>query len=277
MMDESKPVENPQSPTPEDPLHQAEQEANASGVDLETPSDRIPSDRMEKDAEPVEVVEDEAAQATQDATSAPSPTPDPVAHEADVAQAALLAEVLASKESELATLKQSYDEVKAQYQRLGADFDNFRKRTQKEKGDLEDQTKCKTLQELLPVVDNFERARSHIKPQNEGEMTIHKSYQSVYKQLVDCLKRIGVAPMRAEGKEFDPNLHEAVMREATSEYPEGTVTEELMRGYLLNDRVLRHAMVKVASAPEEEAEPEPPVEDEASEPSSEPEAENTES
>lgn len=272
MMDESKPVENPQSPTPEDPLHQAEQEANVSVPDRETPSDP-----MGKEEDPVEVMEEGAAQATQEATSAPSPTPDPVAHEADVAQAALLAEVLASKEAELATLKQGYDEVKAQYQRLGADFDNFRKRTQKEKGDLEDQTKCKTLQELLPVVDNFERARSQIKPQNEGEMTIHKSYQSVYKQLVDCLKRIGVAPMRAEGKEFDPNLHEAVMREATSEYPEGTVTEELMRGYLLNDRVLRHAMVKVASAPEEEAEPEPPVEEEASEPSSEPEAENTES
>jgi molecular chaperone GrpE len=81
-------------------------------------------------------------------------------------------------------------------------------------------------------------------------MTIHKSYQSVYKQLVDCLKRIGVAPMRSEGKEFDPSMHEAVMRQPTDEYEEGVVMEELVRGYLLGERVLRHAMVKVAAAPE---------------------------
>jgi molecular chaperone GrpE len=68
---------------------------------------------------------------------------------------------------------------------------------------------------------------------------------------VDCLKRIGVSPMRAEGTEFDPNLHEAVMREPTDQHPEGTVLEELMRGYMLGDRVLRHAMVKVAAEPED--------------------------
>jgi molecular chaperone GrpE len=108
-----------------------------------------------------------------------------------------------------------------------------------------------TILELLPVVDNFERARSHLKPQSDGEMTIHKSYQGVYKQLVDTLKRLGVSPMRPEGQEFDPNLHEAVMREPTDEHPEGTVLEELVRGYYLGDRVLRHAMVKVA-APKED-------------------------
>ena len=81
-------------------------------------------------------------------------------------------------------------------------------------------------------------------------MNIHKSYQSVYKQLVDCLKRIGVSPMRAEGSQFDPNLHEAVMREPTDDHPEGTVMEELMRGYMLGERVIRHAMVKVAAEPE---------------------------
>ena len=110
--------------------------------------------------------------------------------------------------------------------------------------------KRNTISELLPVVDNFERARSQIKPQNDGEMTIHKSYQGVYKQLVDCLKRVGVAPMRPEGQEFDPNLHEAVMREPTDEYPEGVVIEQLQRGYFIGERVLRHAMVKVAAAVE---------------------------
>ncbi|MBW4486162.1 MAG: nucleotide exchange factor GrpE [Trichocoleus desertorum ATA4-8-CV12] len=151
---------------------------------------------------------------------------------------------------EVQSLKTQVEERTNQYVRIAADFDNFRRRAQKEKEELEDKIKCSTITELLPVVDNFERARSQIKPQTDGEMSIHKSYQSVYKQLVDCLKRVGVSPMRSEGKEFDPNLHEAVMREATDEHPEGTVIEELVRGYVLGDRVLRHAMVKVAAAPD---------------------------
>lgn len=151
---------------------------------------------------------------------------------------------------QLEELTQQSESFKTQSMRIAADFDNFRKRTTKEKEDLEQQIKRVTLSELLPVVDNFERARSQIKPQNDGEMGIHKSYQGVYKQLVDCLKRIGVSAMRPEGKEFDPNLHEAVMREATNEYPEGAVIEQLVRGYFLGERVLRHAMVKVATAPE---------------------------
>lgn len=155
---------------------------------------------------------------------------------------------------QLEDLNGQCDSFKTQSMRIAADFDNFRKRTAKEKEDLEHQIKRVTITELLPVVDNFERARSQIKPQNDGEMAIHKSYQSVYKQLVDSLKRLGVAPMRPEGQEFDPNLHEAVMREPTDQYPEGVVTEQLMRGYILNDRVLRHAMVKVAAAPENPSE-----------------------
>lgn len=147
-------------------------------------------------------------------------------------------------------LKLQVEERTSQFMRIAADFENFRKRTQREKEELEQQIKCNTVVELLPVVDNFERARSQIKPQGDEAMAIHKSYQGVYKDLVDRLKRIGVAPMRSEGKEFDPNMHEAVMRESTDEFPEGTVVEELVRGYLLGERVLRHAMVKVAAAPE---------------------------
>lgn len=153
-------------------------------------------------------------------------------------------------EQQLATAVSSLDERDSQYKRIAADFENFRRRTQKEKADLEDQIKCNTITELLPVIDNFERARSQIKPQTDAEMNIHKSYQGVYKQLVDCLKRVGVSPMRSEGEMFDPNLHEAVMREPTSDYEDGIVIEDLMRGYMLGERVLRHAMVKVAAAVE---------------------------
>ncbi len=76
---------------------------------------------------------------------------------------------------------------------------------------------------------------------------IHKSYQGVYKNLVDSLKRLGVSPMRPEGQVFDPLYHEAMLREYTDEYAEGIIIEELMRGYMLGDQVLRHAMVKVAA------------------------------
>ncbi|MCL2924836.1 MAG: nucleotide exchange factor GrpE [Trichodesmium sp. MAG_R04] len=153
-------------------------------------------------------------------------------------------------QTQLESTEFQLQEKESQYKRLGADFENFRKRTQKEKEDLNTQVKCSTIIELLPVIDNFERARSQIKPVNDGEMAIHKSYQTVYKQMVESLKRLGVSAMRPEGQEFDPNLHEAVMREATAKHPEGTIIEELVRGYILGDRVLRHAMVKVATAPE---------------------------
>jgi molecular chaperone GrpE len=170
--------------------------------------------------------------------------------EGDLAALETLKQENEALKAQLEELNQQCESFKTQSVRIAADFDNFRKRTTKEKEDLEQQVKRVTLTELLPVVDNFERARSQLKPQSDGEMTIHKSYQGVYKQLVDCLKRIGVSPMRPEGKEFDPNLHEAVMREPSNEYQEGVVIEQLMRGYFLGDRVLRHAMVKVASAPE---------------------------
>jgi molecular chaperone GrpE len=154
-------------------------------------------------------------------------------------------------ERQLTSLQSELEDRTAQSMRIAADFENYRKRTGKEKEELESQVKGNTITELLPVVDNFERARSQIKPQTEGEMAIHKSYQGVYKQLVDALKRLGVSAMRSEGQEFNPLFHEAVMREPSHDHPEGTVMEEFVRGYQLGDRVLRHAMVKVAAAPEE--------------------------
>ncbi|MDJ0678317.1 MAG: nucleotide exchange factor GrpE [Xenococcaceae cyanobacterium MO_167.B52] len=161
--------------------------------------------------------------------------------------------IISALQQENANLKRLLDEkieqssgIKAQYARLAADFDNFRKRTGKEKENLTKQTKKAFVTELLPVVDNFERARVQIQPATEGEQTIQNSYQGVYKTLVDCLKRLGVSAMRPEGQEFDPNFHEAMLREATDEHPEGTVIEQLMRGYMLEEQVIRHAMVKVA-------------------------------
>ena len=149
--------------------------------------------------------------------------------------------------TQLQAASSQVEDLKNQNLRLAADFDNFRRRTQKEKEELDLQARCVTIKPLLPVIDNFERARSHIKPQTDGEMNIHKSYQSVYKQMVDGLKQIGVSPMRPEGEQFDPNLHEALLSEPTDEHEEGTIIQELERGYILGDRVLRHAKVKVAA------------------------------
>jgi molecular chaperone GrpE len=186
----------------------------------------------------------EAAAATVHSDDQPADADAPVASGADAA-------IVADLERQVAGLKAQLEDRTNQSMRIAADFENYRKRTSKEKDDLATQIKGDTIIELLPVVDNFERARSQIKPQTEAEMTIHKSYQSVYKQLVETLKRLGVSAMRAESQEFDPLLHEAVMREPTADHPEGTVIEEFVRGYQLGDRVLRHAMVKVAAPPED--------------------------
>ncbi len=133
--------------------------------------------------------------------------------------------------------------------RIAADFDNFRKRQSRDQDELRTQIACSTLSEILPVVDNFERARQQLEPQAEEAQTIHRSYQGLYKQLVDVFKQLGVAPMRVEGEPFDPNFHEAVLREPSDEHPEDVVIAELQRGYRLNDRVLRHALVKVSMGP----------------------------
>ena len=152
-------------------------------------------------------------------------------------------------EAQLESLKVEHESVRGQYMRIAADFDNFRKRQSRDQDDLRVQIACSTLSEILPVVDNFERARQQLDPQEEEAQAIHRSYQGLYKQLVDVFKQLGVSPMRVEGEPFDPNLHEAVLREPSDEHAEDVVIAELQRGYHLNGRVLRHALVKVSMGP----------------------------
>lgn len=162
---------------------------------------------------------------------------------------AILNKEIVALRQQLQSQEETSEAMKTQSLRMAADFENFRRRTIKEKQDLEQQIKGNTIKELLPVIDNFERARSQIKPNSEGEMAIHKSYQGVYKQLVDTLKKLGVSAMRPEGEPFDPNFHEAMVQEPTDQHPEGTVIEQIVRGYLLGEQVLRYSMVKVAAPP----------------------------
>ena len=149
-------------------------------------------------------------------------------------------------EARLQQLEKEHETLNSQYMRIAADFDNFRKRQTRDQDDLKIQLTCSTLSEILPIVDNFERARQQLNPEGEEAQALHRSYQGLYKQLVEVLKQLGVAPMRVIDQPFDPTLHEAVMREPNEEKDEDIVIEELQRGYHLNGRVLRHALVKVS-------------------------------
>lgn len=152
-------------------------------------------------------------------------------------------------ESRVSALQDELEQLRSQSLRIAADFDNFRKRQLRDQDDLKLSITRSTITEILPVVDNFDRARVQLNPESEEAKALHRSYQNLYKQLVDVLKQLGVAPMRVEGEPFDPNIHEAVMREESHDHAEDVVIEELQRGYHLNGRVLRHALVKVSIGP----------------------------
>ena len=154
-----------------------------------------------------------------------------------------------NNDARLEQLEKEHETLKGQYVRIAADFDNFRKRQSRDQDDLKIQLVSKALTAILPIVDNFERARQQLKPESEEAQTLHRSYQGLYKQLVEVLKQQGVAPMRVVGQKFDPNLHEAVLREPSQEFNEDLITEELQRGYHLEGKVLRHALVKVSMGP----------------------------
>ncbi len=157
-----------------------------------------------------------------------------------------LKNTLSNNDARLEQLEKEHETLKSQYVRIAADFDNFRKRQSRDQDDLKIQLVSKALTAILPIVDNFERARQQLKPESEEAQTLHRSYQGLYKQLVEVLKQQGVAPMRVVGQQFDPNLHEAVLREPSEEFNEDIITEELQRGYHLEGKVLRHALVKVS-------------------------------
>ena len=160
-----------------------------------------------------------------------------------------LKNTISNNDARLEQLEKEHETLKSQYVRIAADFDNFRKRQSRDQDDLKIQLVSKSLTAILPIVDNFERARQQLKPESEVAQALHRSYQGLYKLLVDVLKQQGVAPMRVVGQQFDPNLHEAVLREPSEECDEDFIIEELQRGYHLDGKVLRHALVKVSMGP----------------------------
>lgn len=133
--------------------------------------------------------------------------------------------------------------METKYLRLMADFQNYKKRSEKEKADIYAYANEKIILELLDVIDNYERALSH---QREEGTALQEGMAMIYKQFKAVLEKNGVVEIEALGQDFDPNLHNAVMTENSAEYGHGKVSCVLQKGYLLNDKVIRHTMVKVA-------------------------------
>jgi molecular chaperone GrpE len=152
----------------------------------------------------------------------------------------------ASESSELADLQRERDDYKDRWLRKGAEFDNYRKRIERERREQADQSVVDLLEELLLVVDDFDRALT-VDP-GEGGSAYRKGVELIHGKLHDLLRRQGLKPIDALGADFDPNVHQAVVHEESPEHREGEVIGELRKGYMLNDRLLRPAMVKVAKA-----------------------------
>lgn len=137
-------------------------------------------------------------------------------------------------------IAQLEDKVKRQL----AEFENFRNRTEKEKQAMFEIGAKSVIEKILPVIDNFERGFATVEPEDKEDAFVD-GMQRVYKQLMTELEAIGVKPIEAVGKEFDPNLHNAVMQVASEEYETGIVAQELQKGYTYRETVVRHSMVSV--------------------------------
>lgn len=133
--------------------------------------------------------------------------------------------------------------LNVKYLRLMADFQNFKRRTEKEKSDIYAFANEKIISELLNVIDNFERA---LAAGDDGD-SFYQGMEMILKQLLGVLEKAGASEIKALGEDFDPNFHNAVMTEDSAEYESGKVTEVLQKGYILNNRVIRPSMVKVAN------------------------------
>lgn len=146
--------------------------------------------------------------------------------------------------AEIAELRHERDELRDQLLRKAADFDNYRKRVERDRREMVELAAQDLLNELLPVLDDFERAlEADVAP---GAESYRDGVELIYKQLQDLLKKRSVTPIEAVGTDFDPHVHQAVVHEDSTTHRDGEVIAELRRGYRLGDRLLRPAMVKVA-------------------------------
>lgn len=151
-----------------------------------------------------------------------------------------------SKSKELAAKDQKIEELTDRLMRNMAEFDNFRKRTEKEKSMMYDMGVKSIIEKMLPIVDNFERGFGTI-TEKEKESAFAQGIELIYRQLMTSLDEIGLKPIDAVGKEFDPNLHNAVMHGEDESLGENIISDEFQKGYIYRDMVVRHSMVKVVN------------------------------
>ena len=159
-----------------------------------------------------------------------------------------------TKEEEAATEEQPaekdkkdilIEELNDKYMRTFAEFDNFRKRSEKEKAAMFEVGAKSIIEKILPIVDSFERGLGTLSEEEIAANPFADGMDKVYKQMVKALEEVGVTPIEAVGKEFDPNLHNAVMHSDDDQYGENIVSEEFQKGYMYRDTVVRYSMVKV--------------------------------
>ncbi|CAN6228127.1 unnamed protein product [Urochloa humidicola] len=170
-------------------------------------------------------------------------------------------EVLGEVEKAITAVEQEKSRVASQFEtaaaeitsgkekfiRLNADLENFRKQTEKERAKFTSNIQVEVVQSLLPLIDSFEKTNLENTPETE-EQKISTSYQGIYKQLVETLRYLGVGVVEETvGKPFDPSVHEAIAREESSQFKAGIVSHEVRRGFLLKERLLRPATVKVST------------------------------
>ena len=148
--------------------------------------------------------------------------------------------------SQLEKLQEDFDNLNNQYLRLAADFDNFRKRQAQERENLIAYGAQDSMKKLIEVLDNFDRAKQSIEKTDDVNQ-VKESFNVLYNQMFDNLSKLGLEVINAQGEEFDPNFHEAVMQTPSSEHPENHVIMELQKGYKLGNKVLRATLVNVAT------------------------------
>jgi molecular chaperone GrpE len=143
-------------------------------------------------------------------------------------------------------LRRERDTLQDRLLRTAAEFDNYRKRVERDRREVSDLAVADAVQDLLPVIDNLERALQAAPAENDP---LRKGVEMIHRQMMDVLRKRGVKTIDVLGADFDPNIHQAVAHEDSETHREGEVMEELQRGYRLGDRLLRAAMVKVARRP----------------------------
>ena len=157
-------------------------------------------------------------------------------------------ETTPAPDEELSTLRRERDDLHERWMRSAAEFENYRRRTERERRELSEAAAADLIRDLLSVVDDFERALSSADADSATGPEFRRGVELIYKQLLEAVRKRGAHPFDSVGQPFDPSWHEAVAWEPAGDRPDGEITAELRRGYRLGGRLLRPAQVKVAKA-----------------------------